>query len=75
LTVDVIHLIEERPFNPPRPVEVAHDGRWWPGVQHAWRLCDDGRGWIADVEFTAVHDWGRGKYVPVVAPDRVRVTD
>jgi hypothetical protein len=30
---------------------------------------------MADVEFTAVHDWGRGKYVPVVAPDRVRVTD
>jgi hypothetical protein len=30
---------------------------------------------MADVEFTAVHDWGRGKYVPVVAPDRVRVAE
>jgi hypothetical protein len=42
--VSAVRLIEERRFDPPRPVQVEQDGRWWPGVQHAWRLCDDGRG-------------------------------
>ncbi len=26
--MSVVHLIEERRFNPPRPVEVGHGGRW-----------------------------------------------
>jgi hypothetical protein len=30
---------------------------------------------MADVEFTAVHEWGLGKYLPVVPPERVRVRD
>jgi hypothetical protein len=64
--------MEERRFDPPRPVEVELEGHWWPGVQHAWRLCDDGRGWMADVEFTAMHEWGLGKYLPVVPPERLR---
>jgi hypothetical protein len=70
--VALVHLIEERRFDPPRRVEVELGGVWWPGIQHAWRLCDDGRGWMADVEFTAVAEWGRGKHLPVVRPERVR---
>jgi hypothetical protein len=70
-----LRLIEERRFDPPRAVEVEHEGRWWPGVQHAWRLCDDGRGWMADVEYVVEHEWGIGKHLPVVPPERVRVAN
>jgi hypothetical protein len=38
----------------------------------AWRLCDDGRGWMADVGFVARHAWGQRKYVLSVPVDRVR---
>jgi len=46
----VVHLIDEKKFDPPRHVEVESHGRWWPAFQSAWRLCDDHRGWMADVE-------------------------
>ena len=68
-----MRLIDERPYDPPRPIEVELDGSWWPGVQHSWRLCDDSRGWQADVEFTAQHSWGLGKYRPMVPPHRIRL--
>jgi hypothetical protein len=68
-------MIEERRFNPPRPVVVEKDGAWWPGFQRAWRVCDDGRGWMADVEFTAQYDWGLGKHLATVTPHRVRLGD
>jgi hypothetical protein len=73
LPVPVVRLIEERRFDPPRRVEVEKDGRWWPGFQHAWRVCDDGRGWMADVEFSARYDWGWGKHMGTVTPHRVRL--
>ena len=57
----LVHLVAERRFTPPRLVEVERDGYWWPGFQHAWRLCDDGRG------------WGRGKHLDCVPPGRVRL--
>ncbi|MGY1605119.1 hypothetical protein [Geodermatophilus sp. SYSU D00815] len=41
----------ERAVNPRRQVEVLVDGRWWPGVQHGWRMYDDGSGWRAVVSF------------------------
>ncbi|MGY1618121.1 hypothetical protein ACI797_15385 [Geodermatophilus sp. SYSU D00691] len=28
---------------------------------------------MANVEFTAEHEWGRGKHIPLVPPERVRV--
>ncbi|MGY1712519.1 hypothetical protein ACI8AC_23710 [Geodermatophilus sp. SYSU D00758] len=34
-------MIEERRYNPPRPVLVEHDGVLVPGQQYG-RLCDDG---------------------------------
>jgi hypothetical protein len=71
--VSTVRLLQERRFDPPRPVEVEHSGRWLPGVQHAWRLCDDGRGWLADVEYVVDYPWGRGKHLRVVPPERVRV--
>jgi hypothetical protein len=46
-----VRLVEERPYNPPRSVEVEHDGAWWPGLQRSWRLRDDGRGWLAEVGY------------------------
>jgi hypothetical protein len=68
----VVHLIEERRFDPPRQVEVEHNGRWWLASQAAWRLCDDGRGWMADVTWMEQHDWGQGKYLTMVPPTRLR---
>ncbi len=70
-----VQLLEVRQFDPPRPVEVEHGGRWWPGSQSAWRLCDDGRGWRADVEYVVEHEWGRGRHVATVSPDRVRIIE
>lgn len=68
-------MLDEQEFDPPRRVEVELEGHWWPGFQSAWRLCDDDRGWMADVEFTAQHQWGPGKYRPMVPPHRVRLPD
>jgi hypothetical protein len=70
--VGVVHLIEERRFAPPRLVEVGHGGQWWTGSQSAWQLCDDGRGWMADVTWTEQHDWGPEKYLTMVPPSRLR---
>ncbi|MGY1594935.1 hypothetical protein ACI79D_23420 [Geodermatophilus sp. SYSU D00708] len=47
------HVLVERRIDPPRHVEVECAGRWWPGVQHAWRMYDDGTGWRAAVRFVA----------------------
>jgi hypothetical protein len=69
----VVRLLEQRTFDPPRQVEVEHNGRWWTGAQAAWRLCDDHRGWMADVTWTEQHDWGPGKYMTMVPPERIRV--
>lgn len=71
--MSAVRLIEERRFDPPRPVEVERDGRWWPGRQHAWRLCDDGRGWVAEVEYVVQHSWGSGKHLGSAQPERVRL--
>jgi hypothetical protein len=68
-----VQLLEQRIFDPPRPVEVEHNGAWWPASQSSWRLCDDGRGWMADCTWAEQHDWGLGKYLTMVPPDRVRV--
>jgi hypothetical protein len=67
-----VRRLAERRFTPPRLVEVERDGHWWPGSQHAWRLCDDGRGWRADAEYVTVYDWGLGKHLSTVPAHRVR---
>jgi hypothetical protein len=44
-TVQVhVRLLHERRYDPPRPVEVEHEGQWCPGFQSRWLLCDDNRG-------------------------------
>lgn len=68
-----VRLLDERRYDPPRDVEVLNDGAWWPGTQAAWRLCDDARGWTADVRWTQQHEWGLGTYVQSVAAHRVRL--
>jgi hypothetical protein len=68
MAAPTVRLIEERRFDPPRAVEVEHTGRWWPGFQYAWRLCDDHRGWMADLSWTEQHEWGLGTYRPLVPP-------
>jgi len=73
LLVDAVHLIEVRRFDPPRSVEVEHNGRWWTGTLAAWRLCDDARGWMADVSWIEQHEWGPGKYLTMMTPDRLRI--
>lgn len=70
-----VRLLEERRFGPPRAVEVEHNGHWCPGFQYAWRLCDDHRGWMADVTWTEQHEWGLGTHWPMVLPERVRLHD
>lgn len=68
-----VRLLEERRFNPPRVVEVEDEGHWWVGTQRSWRLCDDSRGWMAEVRWTRRHEWGLGTYDTMVTPDRVRL--
>jgi hypothetical protein len=48
---------------------------WWPQTQRAWRLSDDDRGWRADVAFVVEYEWGRGKHMPCLTPERVRLPD
>ena len=67
-----VRLLEERRYDPPRHVLVEHEGRWWPGFQSSWRLCDDGRGWMAEVTWSADHEWGWGQHVAMAKPERVR---
>ncbi len=69
----IVRPLKEHRYDPPRVIEVEHGGQWWPGFQSAWRLCDDGRGWMADVEYSVQHEWGRGKHLQTVPPERVRV--
>ena len=47
----------------------------WRGFQHAWRLGDDHRRWMADVSWAEWHDGGLGTYRPMVPPERVRLRD
>jgi hypothetical protein len=42
-------------------VEVEHGGHWWRALQAAWRVCDDDRGWTADITWTEQYEWGPGK--------------
>jgi hypothetical protein len=65
MTAPVVRLLDQRRYDPPRLVEVEHDGGWWPGLQTAWRLCGrpprlNGR---RDVTWTEQHDWGLGEYL------------
>jgi hypothetical protein len=69
----VIRLLDERRYDPPRLVQVEHSGRWWPGLQSAWRFGDDDRGGLAEVEFTVDYEWGRGKHLAGVPTDRLRL--
>jgi hypothetical protein len=39
-----IRVLEGQRFDPPRQVEVEHNGAWHVGYQRAWRLRDDVRG-------------------------------
>jgi len=65
--------LDEQRFDPPRAVEVEHEGRWVRGYQRAWRLRDDSRGWMAEVRWSAQHDWDLGTYDTMVTPERVRL--
>ena len=71
-TAVLVRLLKERRFDPPRLVEVERDGHWWPGFQRARRLCDDDRGWVADVEYVMRHEWGPSKHLEAVPAHRVR---
>ncbi len=67
-----VRLLDRRLFNPPRNVDVALDGSWHPGLQRAWQLCDDDRGWMAQVEYVMHYDWGLGKHLEMVPAHRLR---
>jgi hypothetical protein len=64
----LVRLVAERHFTPHE--EVEREGRWWPGFQHAWLLCDDGRGWMAASRFSARYERGLGKHLSCVPPGR-----
>jgi hypothetical protein len=63
-----------RRIDPPRPVEVWHDGAWVPALQDAWVRWPDGE-WMASVSYVVDHDWGRGKYLRSVPADEVRLPE
>jgi hypothetical protein len=75
MTAPPIRLLDEHRFDPPRSELVEHDDSWWTAQQSAWRLCDDGRGWRADVTWVQQHDCGLGRYVTTVPPERLRPAD
>ena len=52
---------------------MEHDGQWWAAARLPGGFCDDNRGWMADVTWTQQHDWGPGKYMTMVPPERLRV--
>jgi hypothetical protein len=68
-----VPLIQERTYEPPRQVEVEHDGRWSPGLQRSWHHWDDDRGWVAEVEVTVSCYWGVLTRVLVVPASEVRL--
>src|SRR3954452_20071372 len=68
-----VRVLDEQMFDPPRRVEVDSHGGWHVGYQRAWRLCDDVRGWMAEVRWSEQHDWSLGTYDTMVAPERVRL--
>jgi hypothetical protein len=70
-----VHLLQDRFYDPPREVEVERDGTWSPALQHSWQLWDDGRGWVAEVEWTERYYWGIRTVVAMVPADRVRLED
>lgn len=63
-----------RRIDPPRPVEIWHDGAWVPGVQTGWVRQPDGS-WKADVQYVVRYDWGPGKHVRTVTEGRVRLRE
>ena len=69
----LVRVLDEQLFFPPRRVEVEHNGAWWSGRQGSWRRCDDGPGWMAEVWWTEPHEWGSPTYDTAVTPDRVRL--
>ena len=69
------HLLQDRVYDPPREVEVERDGSWSPALQRSWQLWDDGRGWVAEVEWTERYYWGIRTVVAMVPADRVRLDD
>jgi hypothetical protein len=57
---------------PVRHVEVEALGRWWPGVQHGWRMYTDGTGWRAAVRFVALGPEGISSHDADVTVSRIR---
>jgi hypothetical protein len=70
-----VTLLQDRVYDPAREVEVERDGTWSPALQRSWQLWDDGRGWVAEVEWTERYYWGIRTVVAMVPADRVRLED
>jgi hypothetical protein len=70
-----VRLLQDRVYDPPREVEIERDGSWSPALQRSWQLWDDGRGWVAEVEWTERYYWGIRTVVAMVPADRVRLAD
>ncbi|MGY1636233.1 hypothetical protein ACI78V_06215 [Geodermatophilus sp. SYSU D00742] len=68
-----VQRLEYRRLEVPRLVEVLSGDTWWPGLQFAWQLRDDLRGLMADVSWSRQHDWGLGRHVGMVPPERLRI--
>ena len=62
----------ERRIDPPRAVEVLHEGRWVSGAQDAWVRWPDGA-WRASVAYSVQYEWGPGKHLRSLPADRVRL--
>jgi hypothetical protein len=61
-----------RRVDPPRAVEVLHDGRWVAGAQNASGRRPDGN-WRASVTYTVGYDWGLGRHLRSLPAERVRL--
>jgi hypothetical protein len=61
-----------RRIDPPRAVEVLHDGQWVAGAQDAWVRWPDGE-WRASVSYSVDYEWGPGKHLRSLPADRLRL--
>jgi hypothetical protein len=62
---------DRRRFDPPRVVEVEHEGRWYRGMQTGWIRWPEEE-WRAEVEWSVAPGM---KYVKSVPAGRVRLSE
>jgi hypothetical protein len=59
-------------LDPPRSVELLHDGQWVAGTQDPWVRSPDGE-WRSSGAYSVVYEWGPGKHLRSLPAHPVRL--